>query len=119
MDRIRIEGGVPLQGTIPISGAKNAALTLMPACLLTDETLALANLPHLADITTMANLLSRHGVTMTLNGHAPGGHSGRVLELTAATITDTTAPYDLVRKMRASVLVLGPLVACCGEATVL
>jgi UDP-N-acetylglucosamine 1-carboxyvinyltransferase len=90
----------------------------MPACLLTDETLALSNLPHLADITTMANLLARHGVAMTLNGHAPGGPSGRVLELTAATITDTTAPYDLVRKMRASVLVLGPLVARCGEAKV-
>ncbi|HEY1721282.1 MAG TPA: UDP-N-acetylglucosamine 1-carboxyvinyltransferase [Magnetospirillaceae bacterium] len=118
MDRIRIAGGVPLKGTIPISGAKNAALTLMPACLLTDETLTLSNLPHLADITTMANLLARHGVEMTLNGHAPGGHSGRILELTAAMITDTTAPYDLVRKMRASVLVLGPLVARCGEAKV-
>ena len=118
MDRIRIMGGVPLHGTIPISGAKNAALTLMPACLLTDETLTLSNLPHLADITTMANLLARHGVAMTLNGHAPGGHSGRILELTAAKITDTTAPYDLVRKMRASVLVLGPLVARCGEAKV-
>jgi UDP-N-acetylglucosamine 1-carboxyvinyltransferase len=118
VDRIRIAGGVPLKGTIPISGAKNAALTLMPACLLTDETLTLSNLPHLADITTMANLLARHGVEMTLNGHAPGGHSGRILELTAAMITDTTAPYDLVRKMRASVLVLGPLVARCGEAKV-
>ena len=119
MDRIRIAGGVPLKGTIPISGAKNAALTLMPACLLTDETLVLSNLPHLADITTMAHLLARHGVTMTLNGHAPnGGHAGRVLELNAARITDTTAPYDLVRKMRASVLVLGPLVARCGEARV-
>jgi UDP-N-acetylglucosamine 1-carboxyvinyltransferase len=118
LDRIRIAGGVPLQGTIPISGAKNAALTLMPACLLTDETLTLSNLPHLADITTMANLLARHGVAMTLNGHTPGGQTGRVLEMTAATITDTTAPYDLVRKMRASVLVLGPLVARCGEAKV-
>jgi len=119
VDRIRIAGGMPLHGTIPISGAKNAALTLMPACLLTDETLVLSNLPHLADITTMAHLLGRHGVTMTLNGHAPGGgHAGRVLELNAAKITDTTAPYDLVRKMRASILVLGPLVARCGEARV-
>ena len=118
MDRIRINGGVPLEGAIPVSGAKNAALALMPACLLTGETLTLSNLPHLADITTMANLLARHGVAMTLNGHAPGGHAGRVLELTAARITDTTAPYDLVRKMRASVLVLGPLVARCGEARV-
>jgi len=119
VDRIRIAGGVPLQGAIPISGAKNAALTLMPACLLTDETLVLSNLPHLADITTMAHLLSQLGVAMTLNGHAPGGgHVGRVLELKAARIADTTAPYDLVRKMRASVLVLGPLVARCGEARV-
>ena len=119
MDRIRIAGGVPLHGVIPISGAKNAALTLMPACLLTDEPLVLSNLPHLADITTMAHLLARHGVTMTLNGHAPGGGNvGRVLELNAAHISDTTAPYDLVRKMRASILVLGPLVARCGEARV-
>ncbi len=118
MDRIRIQGGVPLNGAIPISGAKNAALALMPACLLTGETLRLSNLPHLADITTMANLLGRHGVGMTLNGHAPGGQAGRVLELTAARISDTTAPYDLVRKMRASILVLGPLVARCGEARV-
>jgi UDP-N-acetylglucosamine 1-carboxyvinyltransferase len=119
VDRIRIAGGVPLQGAISISGAKNAALTLMPACLLTDETLVLSNLPHLADITTMAHLLARHGVAMTLNGHAPGGgHAGKVLELSAARISDTTAPYDLVRKMRASVLVLGPLVARCGEARV-
>jgi UDP-N-acetylglucosamine 1-carboxyvinyltransferase len=119
MDRIRIVGGVPLKGTITIGGAKNAALALMPACLLTDETLSLSNLPHLVDITTMANLLAQHGVTMALNGHAAnGGHTGRVLELTAAEIGNTTAPYDLVRKMRASVLVLGPLLARCGEARV-
>ena len=119
MDRIRIIGGTPLKGTITIGGAKNAALALMPACLLTEETLALSNLPHLVDITTMANLLAQHGVTMALNGSASnGGHTGRVLELTAATIGNTTAPYDLVRKMRASVLVLGPLLARCGEARV-
>ena len=119
MDRIRIVGGTPLRGTITVGGAKNAALTLMPACLLTDETLSLANLPHLVDITTMANLLAQHGVRMILNGDAAnGGHTGRVLELTAAEITSTTAPYDLVRKMRASVLVLGPLLARCGEARV-
>ncbi|CAA7615962.1 UDP-N-acetylglucosamine 1-carboxyvinyltransferase [Magnetospirillum sp. SS-4] len=119
MDRIRIVGGTPLRGTITVGGAKNAALTLMPACLLTDETLSLANLPHLVDITTMANLLAQHGVGMILNGDsANGGHTGRVLELTAAEIVSTTAPYDLVRKMRASVLVLGPLLARCGEARV-
>ncbi len=119
MDKIRIIGGAQLKGSIVIGGAKNAALALMPACLLTDETLNLANLPHLADITTMAHLLAQHGVEMVLNGQAPnGGHTGRVLELNAKTITNTTAPYDLVRKMRASVLVLGPLLARCGEAKV-
>jgi UDP-N-acetylglucosamine 1-carboxyvinyltransferase len=119
MDKIRIIGGTPLKGSIVIGGAKNAALALMPACLLTDETLNLANLPHLADITTMANLLAQHGVEMVLNGQAPnGGHTGRVLEMNAKSITNTTAPYDLVRKMRASVLVLGPLLARCGEAKV-
>ncbi len=119
MDKIRIVGGTPLRGTIPIGGAKNAALALMPACLLTDETLSLSNLPHLVDITTMANLLSQHGVSMSLNGHAAnGGPTGRVLELNAGKITNTTAPYDLVRKMRASVLVLGPLLTRCGQAKV-
>jgi UDP-N-acetylglucosamine 1-carboxyvinyltransferase len=119
MDKIRIIGGTQLKGSIVIGGAKNAALALMPACLLTDEKLNLANLPHLADITTMANLLAQHGVEMVLNGQAPnGGHTGRVLEMNAKTITSTTAPYDLVRKMRASVLVLGPLLARCGEAKV-
>jgi len=103
MDRIRIIGGTPLKGTISIGGAKNAALALMPASLLTDETLTLSNLPHLVDITTMANLLAQHGVLMALNGDtAKGGHTGRVLDLTANTITNTTAPYDLVRRMRAS-----------------
>jgi len=115
MDRILIRGGTPLNGTIPIGGAKNAALPLMAASLLTAEPLVLANLPDLADIRTMANLLGQHGVTIT---DAEGGEarhgSGQVLELSARHITSTTAPYDLVRKMRASVLVLGPLVARCG-----
>lgn len=119
MDKIRIIGGTRLEGSITIGGAKNAALALMPACLLTDETLHLSNLPHLADITTMAHLLAQHGVEMVLNGHAAnGGPTGRVLELNAGNITNTTAPYDLVRKMRASVLVLGPLLARCGQAKV-
>jgi len=119
MDRIRIFGGVPLKGSIAIGGAKNAALTLMPACLLTEETLTLSNLPHLVDITTMANLLAQHGVSMALNGHSHNGSpSGRTLELCASNITNTTAPYDLVRKMRASILVLGPLLARYGQARV-
>ena len=117
MDKIRIRGGRPLHGTIAIGGAKNAALPLMAASLLTEGTLTLANLPHLADITTLANLLGQHGVEMAMNG-ANGGHDGRVVDLTAKRITSTVAPYDLVRKMRASVLVLGPLVARMGEAKV-
>ncbi len=119
MDKIRIRGGKPLKGTIPIGGAKNAALPLMAASLLTDETLTLVNIPHLADIATLANLLGTLGVEIALDGHAPnGGHAGRALALTARTIASTTAPYDLVRKMRASILVLGPLVAREGRARV-
>ena len=119
MEQICIRGGRPLQGVIPIGGAKNAALPLMVASLLTDETLTLGNLPHVVDITTLANLLRQHGVTLTLDGEAAnGGHSGRALSLTAEVISNTTAPYDLVRKMRASVLVLGPLLARAGEAKV-
>jgi len=117
MDKIRIRGGHCLRGTIPISGAKNAALTLMAACLLTDEGLTLDNLPDLADIATMANLLEQHGVRVRRNGRLEDGVR-RNVELTAGEITSTTAPYDLVRKMRASVLVLGPLVARCGRARV-
>ncbi len=118
MDRIRIIGGAPLEGVIPIGGAKNAALALMPACLLTDETLTLSNLPHLVDITTMAHLLAQHGVEISMNGAANGGHAGRALDLAARNVPNTTAPYDLVRRMRASVLVLGPLLARCGRARV-
>lgn len=118
MDKIRIRGGRPLKGQIQISGAKNAALPLMAACLLTDETLTLSNLPHLADITTLAKLLVQHGVDLHMNGATNGGHTGKVLEMTAREITSTRAPYDLVRKMRASVLVLGPLLARVGEAQV-
>jgi len=119
MDRIRIRGGRPLKGTVPISGAKNAALPLMAASLLTQDTLTLSNLPHLADIATFINLLGQHGVDVRMNGEAPGGgHSGRVLSLTARDVHNTVAPYDLVRRMRASVLVLGPLVARFGRAEV-
>lgn len=118
MDQIRIRGGKPLKGTIQISGAKNAALPLMAACLLSEEPLVLSNLPHLADIATMTNLLSELGVNVSMNGSAPGGHGGRVFKLDAQKTTDTIAPYDLVRKMRASVLVLGPLLARQGRARV-
>jgi UDP-N-acetylglucosamine 1-carboxyvinyltransferase len=110
MDRIRIRGGVPLEGTIAIGGAKNAALPLMAASLLTSESLHLENLPDLADIATMSRLLAQHGVAVR---RANGG-----CELAASEIATTTAPYDLVRRMRASVLVLGPLVARCGQARV-
>ena len=115
MDKIRIKGGVPLQGVIPIGGAKNATLPLMAAGLLTPQTLILENVPDLADIATMANLLVQHGVAIAMDGV---GNSGHALELSAEHITSTTAPYDLVRKMRASVLVLGPLLARCGRARV-
>jgi UDP-N-acetylglucosamine 1-carboxyvinyltransferase len=119
MDKIRIRGGRPLKGTIPIGGAKNAALPLMAASLLTDETLTLVNIPHLADISTLANLLATLGVEIALDGHAPnGGHAGRALALSAKKLSSTTAAYDLVRKMRASILVLGPLVAREGQARV-
>ena len=119
MDKIRIRGGRRLKGEISISGAKNAALPLMAASLLTDETLTLGNLPHVADITTMANLLAQLGVDVHLNGQAGNGAQyGSLLELTGRRITETRAPYDLVRKMRASVLVLGPLVARHGRAEV-
>ncbi|HEV7995475.1 MAG TPA: UDP-N-acetylglucosamine 1-carboxyvinyltransferase [Stellaceae bacterium] len=116
MDRIRIRGGVPLDGVIAIGGAKNAALPLMAASLLTAETLTLENVPDLADIASMANLLVQHGAGIAIA--ADDGSRGRRLELSAAHITSIEAPYDLVRKMRASVLVLGPLLARCGRARV-
>lgn len=117
MDKIRIRGGRPLNGSITVGGAKNAALPLMTASLLTDETLTLTNLPILADINTLCNLLLQHGVGIQMAG-VGGDCAGRVVEFTARNLTNTTAPYDLVRKMRASVLVLGPLLARCGEAKV-
>ena len=119
MDRIRIRGGRPLKGEIHVSGAKNAALPLMAAALLTDDTLTLTNLPQLADITTLGSLLAQHGVELTLKDAEPAAAAGgRELALRARQITSTRAPYDLVRKMRASVLVLGPLLAREGHAEV-
>ncbi|WP_129793421.1 UDP-N-acetylglucosamine 1-carboxyvinyltransferase [Sphingosinicella sp. CPCC 101087] len=117
MDRIIIKGGRRLTGRIPISGAKNAALTLMPCALLTDEPLTLRNLPRLADVDSFGHLLNQLGVSTMIEG-ARQGEFGRVMTLRASTIVSTVAPYDIVRKMRASILVLGPLLARAGEATV-
>jgi UDP-N-acetylglucosamine 1-carboxyvinyltransferase len=117
MDQIRIRGGNRLSGRIHISGAKNAVLTLMPCALLTDEPLTLRNLPRLADVDTFGHLLNGHGVSTTIEGSRPEDF-GRVMTARAGHITSTTAPYDIVRKMRASILVLGPLLAREGEATV-
>jgi UDP-N-acetylglucosamine 1-carboxyvinyltransferase len=112
MDRIRIRGGRPLAGEILISGAKNAALPLMTTGMLTDERVILSNVPKLADIDTMTLLLAQHGLAVE-----PVRNDGRTLSI-GGSITNTEAPYDIVRKMRASVLVLGPLLARVGEARV-
>lgn len=113
MDKIRIVGGNPLNGTIPISGAKNAALPLMIASLLTDETLTLENVPRLADVRQLTNILVNHGVDYGVNGKRQGEGllTGQTVSLTARSITDTTAPYELVSTMRASFWVIGPLLA--------
>src|SRR5215468_9327925 len=120
MDRISIVGGRPLHGTIPISGAKNAALPLMIASLLTEDTLVLDNVPRLADVNQLQRILGNHGVDVTVNGKRPGDreYQGQTLSISAANIIDTTAPYELVSKMRASFWVIGPLVARMGEARV-
>src|SRR5919206_4775001 len=120
MDKIKITGGVPLRGTIPISGAKNAALPLMIASLLTEETLVLENVPRLADVGQLQRILGNHGVDITLNGKRPGDgeYQGQTVSLSAKNIVDTTAPYELVSKMRASFWVIGPLVARMGQARV-
>ena len=120
MDRIRIVGGERLAGTIPISGAKNAALPLMIASLLTRETLTLNNVPRLADVSLLARILGNHGVDVTIAGKRSGQctNDGQTFRLTAAEIVDTTAPYEMVARMRASFWVLAPLVARCGRAKV-
>jgi UDP-N-acetylglucosamine 1-carboxyvinyltransferase len=120
MDRIRVTGGKPLHGTIPISGAKNATLPLMIASLLTDDTLVLENVPRLADVGLLQHILSNHGVDIMVKGKRPGDEdlSGQTLHISAARIVDTTAPYELVSKMRASFWVFGPLLARMGEAKV-
>ena len=111
MDKLLIEGGVPLSGEIEASGAKNAALPILAAALLTDEPLTVSNVPHLRDVTTMLNLLAQMGVGIALDERLG-------VELTAHRISNPVAPYDLVKTMRASVLALGPLAARCGEARI-
>jgi len=120
MDRMRISGGERLKGTIPISGAKNAALPLMIASLLTRETLTLKNVPRLADVTLLGRILGNHGVDITVVGKKVGQSTtdGQTFKLKAAEIVDTTAPYEMVSRMRASFWVLAPLLARCGEAKV-
>ena len=117
MDKLVIRGGRRLSGTIPISGAKNAALTLIPCALLTEEPVTLRNLPRLADIDGFQHLMNQFGVTTAIQGTRPEDF-GRTMRLEATRITSSVAPYDLVRKMRASILVLGPMLARAGEATV-
>ena len=120
MDRIRITGGRPLEGVIPISGAKNATLPLMIASLLTEDTLILENVPHLADVVQLQRILNNHGVDVMLSGKRAGvsENAGQTVKISAANIVDTTAPYDLVSKMRASFWVIAPLLARMGECKV-
>ncbi|HRK24139.1 MAG TPA: UDP-N-acetylglucosamine 1-carboxyvinyltransferase [Beijerinckiaceae bacterium] len=120
MDSIKITGGNRLNGTIPISGAKNAALPLMIAGLLTDRQLVLENVPRLSDVRALARILGNHGVDITIAGKRRGEaqDGGDTLMINAATIVDTCAPYDLVSTMRASSWVVGPLVARMGECRV-
>src|ERR1035437_6685779 len=120
MDRIRIVGGARLNGTIPIPGAKNAALPLMIASLLTEDTLILDNAPRLADVELLQRILGNHGVDVMIAGKRPGDdpNAGRTLHISAKNIIYTTAPYELVSKMRASFWVIAPLLARMGEAKV-
>ena len=120
MDRIRITGGQTLNGVIPISGAKNAALPLMIASLMTPETLTLENVPRLADVRMLIRILENHGVDHAIDGKRPGDapNSGQTIHFCAKNIVDTLAPYELVSRMRASFWVLAPLIARMGEARV-
>jgi UDP-N-acetylglucosamine 1-carboxyvinyltransferase len=120
MDRISIVGGRKLNGSLAISGAKNATLPLMIASLLTSERLTLKNVPNLADVVTLARILRNHGVDLAVDGKRadPSPYLGETFHLTARDIVDTTAPYEMVNRMRASFWVLGPLLARCGEARV-
>lgn len=111
MDKLVIQGGAPLSGEVRVSGAKNAALPLMCASLLTGDPVQFSNVPHLKDVTTMLGLLARMGVQVSLDDRLG-------VELRAERVSEPFAPYDLVKTMRASILVLGPLLARCGEARV-
>jgi len=112
MDSILVKGNGALKGVIPIAGAKNACLTLMPATLLSDEPLTLTNAPRLSDIRTMTQLLG------SLGAEVASLQDGQVLAMSSHAITNHTADYDIVRKMRASILVLGPMLARDGHAIV-
>jgi UDP-N-acetylglucosamine 1-carboxyvinyltransferase len=120
MDRISIRGGARLNGAIPISGAKNAALPLMTAALLTDDGVTLDNVPRLSDVTQLLRILSNHGVDHKIAGRLAGQstETGQTIDLSARQIVDTTAPYELVSRMRASFWVIGPLLARMGRAKV-
>ena len=111
MDKLRITGGRPLHGDITVSGAKNAALPILTAALLTAQPLQLSNVPHLADISTLSRLLEGMGCSLSRDAND-------VLTVNAAHIHSQHAPYELVKTMRASILVLGPLLARFGEAKV-
>jgi len=112
MDSIHVTGNGPLSGQIPIAGAKNACLTLMPATLLSDEPLTLTNAPRLSDIATMTELLT------SLGAEVSSLQDGQVLAMSSHSLNNLTADYDIVRKMRASILVLGPMLARHGQAVV-
>ena len=120
MKKLLIRGGRKLEGVVDIAGAKNAALPLMVAAFLTDEKLTLTNVPQVSDIATMANLLENLGIEISFDGSDPDlGEQGRVMVLNAKNVSaDPVAPYDLVRKMRASIFTLGPLLARCGKAKI-
>lgn len=118
MKKLVIQGGKPLFGEVQISGAKNAALPLMVASILTDEKLTLANIPQVSDIATMANLLTNLGIEINFDGNSPSGNQGRIMVLDGKNVNNPIAEYDLVRKMRASIFALGPLLARCGWARV-
>src|SRR5271155_3862760 len=120
MDRIRVTGGRRLDGTLPISGAQKATLPLMIASLLTEDTLILDNVPRLADVGLLQRILGNHGVDIMVGGKRSGetADHGQTLQISPARTVDTTAPYELVSKMRASFWVIAPLVARMGEARV-
>ena len=111
MDYFQILGGTPLKGRIPVSGAKNAALPILAATLLTDKVSTLSNVPHLNDITTMVELLGALGADVAID-------ESMALQVSAAQLNNQRAPYELVKTMRASILVMGPLLARFGKAEV-